>query len=399
MVNVSSVNTLPLGASICDPFCGVGGFLLESIIASPRLLTQFNPHNGTITPQTSLRGYDRGSEDKDDERTIILAKANTVIYFSDLIATHHSPDCMKEFSAKVINPMFTLIRSNLGTFQEAHDNSYDLILTNPPYVTRGVKSLKNALQANDATKDRYTAGGRGTESIAFQWIIKSLKPWGKAFVIVPDSLLSQKAILNHVKQKCVVHAIVSFQFGRFMPHRRKPTSSPLKKREMTGPRRQHQCLPTSYRKLGDLVTPKDMRSMTINCVTWHHYSANLRVLLQHLYPMIKDARLFHFSVSTVKLSWQVDQWWCDEEKECLGFHDTKDRVNLNKFSGTINSLSKTVKAIQNDIASIASSTSSNYKFVDCRIEEIFDIPSIKGVTKKFPMIPLTYLYLSATIHS
>ena len=99
--------------------------------------------------------------------------------------------------------------------------------------------------------------------------------------------------------------------------------------------------------------------------------------------MIKDARLFHFSVSTVKLSWQVDQWWCDEEKECLGFHDTKDRVNLNKFSGTINSLSKTVKAIQKDIASIASSTSSNYKFVDCRIEEIFDIPSIKGVTKKF----------------
>ena len=215
MVNVSSVNTLPLGASICDPFCGVGGFLLESIIASPRLLTQFNSHNGTITPQTSLRGYDRGSEDKDDERTIILAKANTVIYFSDLIATHHSPDFMKEFSAKVINPMFTLIRSNLGTFQEAHDNSYDLILTNPPYVTRGVKSLKNALQANDATKDRYTAGGRGTESIAFQWIIKSLKPWGKAFVIVPDSLLRQKAILNHVKLECAVHAIVSLPVRTF----------------------------------------------------------------------------------------------------------------------------------------------------------------------------------------
>lgn len=208
VVGMSGVNALPSGASICDPFCGVGGFLLEAILQSPRLHDTFQPTNGVITPDVTLVGYDRGSDEKEDERTIILAKANALIYFSDLLARFSSPDFAKEFADKVVNPMFRLLRSNLGTFGIDDEFRHDLILTNPPYVTSGSGSVKSAIEEADIG-DRYSASGRGTESLALQWIIRSLKSGGLGIAIVPDGLLNQTAMLAFIKDECVVKGIIS----------------------------------------------------------------------------------------------------------------------------------------------------------------------------------------------
>ena len=205
---MSGANTLPSGASICDPFCGVGGFLLEAILQSPRLHGAFQPINGVITPDVTLVGYDRGSDEKEDERTIILAKANALIYFSDLLARFSSPDFANEFSDKVINQMFRLLRSNLGTFEIDDELRHDLILTNPPYVTRGSGSLKSAIE-EAGIADRYSASGRGTESLALQWIIRSLKPGGVGIAVVPDGLLNQTAMLAFIKEECIIKGIIS----------------------------------------------------------------------------------------------------------------------------------------------------------------------------------------------
>ncbi|MFY0080414.1 hypothetical protein ABTQ07_22405, partial [Acinetobacter baumannii] len=79
---------------------------------------------------------------------IILAKANMLIYFSDWLAEFHTASDLKEFSHKAFNSVFQLIRSNLGTFGLHEDEPYDLILTNPPYVTSGSASLKGAIEAS-----------------------------------------------------------------------------------------------------------------------------------------------------------------------------------------------------------------------------------------------------------
>ena len=214
VVGMSGANTLPSGASLCDPFCGVGGFLLEAILQSPRLMACFEPTNGVIDPDVEFVGYDRGSDEQEDERTIILAKANALIYFSDLISRYNAPSFTEEFANKVVNPMFTLVRTNLGTFQLDDESRHDLILTNPPYVTRGSGSLKNAIQ-EEGIADRYSAPGRGTESLALQWIVRSLKAGGTALVIIPDGLLNQKPMLKFVKERCIVKAIVSLPVRTF----------------------------------------------------------------------------------------------------------------------------------------------------------------------------------------
>ncbi|MDE2716454.1 MAG: N-6 DNA methylase, partial [Chloroflexota bacterium] len=214
IIEMSGANDLPPGASICDPFCGVGGFLLEAILQNPRLMASFKPTNGVIGPDISLIGYDRGSDEKEDERTIILAKANALIYFSDLIARYNGPGFTEEFARKVINPMFRLVRTNVGTFGIDDAARHDLILTNPPYVTRGSSSLKGAI-AETGLADRYAAPGRGTEALALQWIVRSLRGGGTAIAIVPDGLLNQKGMLDFVKQHCLVRAVISLPVRTF----------------------------------------------------------------------------------------------------------------------------------------------------------------------------------------
>ena len=149
---VQMARPLSQGARICDPFCGVGGFLLELMMEHRQLFEQFVPRQGRVEPNLTLVGYDKGTDEQEDERTIILAKANMLIYFSDLLADHHSPADLKAFAEKGLNSVFRLIRSNLGTFDRTEDEPYDLILTNPPYVTKGSKSLKGGHRAKFTDK-------------------------------------------------------------------------------------------------------------------------------------------------------------------------------------------------------------------------------------------------------
>ena len=99
--------------------------------------------NGEITPKVTIVGYDKGF-DHDEQKTIILAKANMLIYFSDLIREH--PTITEKFS-ELFNKTFILkTNSILGTLADPVEEKYDWILSNPPYVTSGSSNLKEEIK-------------------------------------------------------------------------------------------------------------------------------------------------------------------------------------------------------------------------------------------------------------
>ena len=120
------------GKRICDPFCGVGGFILELLNLNDKMKQCYIPNNsGKIATPFVLNGFDKGFE-RDDERTIILAKANMLIYLAEILFSN--PNCSKEF-AGVFNSTFRLFKDNLGTFGHIisdENEKYDYILSNPP---------------------------------------------------------------------------------------------------------------------------------------------------------------------------------------------------------------------------------------------------------------------------
>lgn len=215
IVKMTNGDQLPDSIVVGDPFCGVGGFILEFLNEYPKFKSQFEPKEGELTPKIELIGYDKGSDEKDDQRTIILAKANMLIYFSDLLANNKT--YTKLFSENAFNKVFHLIKSNLGTLGIDEPDKFDLILTNPPYVTSGVSTIKKEID-DRGLKNIYPSSGNGLEGLALEWIIYSLKPGGTAFVIVPDGLLSRsndKKLRDRIIDTCIVNAIISLPTRTF----------------------------------------------------------------------------------------------------------------------------------------------------------------------------------------
>ena len=209
------------GKRLCDPFCGVGGFPLELLNMNEGMSACYRPDaGGHILLPFALHGFDKGFE-RDDERTVILAKANMLVYLAEILFTN--PNCSKEF-ARVFNDTFKLFKDNLGTFGhiiEDENEKYDVIISNPPYVTSGTDIIKEEIRRTARTQNAYPVNALGLESLSLEWIVRSLRKGGRAFVIIPDGILARvggKKLRDHILRECYLDAIVSLPVRTFFPN-------------------------------------------------------------------------------------------------------------------------------------------------------------------------------------
>ncbi|MDR2125795.1 MAG: SAM-dependent methyltransferase, partial [Prevotellaceae bacterium] len=161
------------GITICDPACGVGKFLLEPLLINNNIEHFYEIKNNKLISKITLVGKDKGF-DKEEQKTIILAKANMLIYMSDMIRKY--PDLTPEFS-NLFNETFELKTKNiLGTLRDvSYEGKIDLILTNPPYVTTGSSNLKEEI-VKSGIQAHYKINAMGVEGLFMEWIIRALKP-------------------------------------------------------------------------------------------------------------------------------------------------------------------------------------------------------------------------------
>lgn len=349
MVRMSNAGSLKSGASICDPFCGVGGFLLEAIAENKNLLEQFRPQNGIINPTITIKGYDKGTDEKDDERTIILAKANMLVYLSDLLSEYHSEDYLKEFSSKAFNAVFTLIRSNLGTYGKvSNTDKFDLILTNPPYVTSGSASIKSAIE-EAGLSNIYSSGGRGTESLAIQWIVNHLKDDGEAFIVVPDGLLNQPAVLEYIKQECFVLCIVALPSRTFYSTPKKTYILGLRKKS----EKIEQSFPVFTYLVSEIGESRDSRRVEISQNDLTEMETQFRFFRanpQAYTPSTQRLKIIAWNKFCELKNWLADRWWSYEEKVSLGIADETYEVDVETFRDLIRDAYEALGALQGELS-------------------------------------------------
>lgn len=355
MVDMSGVENLPQGSRVADPFCGVGGFLLESI-QKPRRKGDFIPRNGKISPKIIFEGYDKGM-DSDEERTIILAKANMLVYLSDIVEKY--PNMTQEFE-RVFNETFHLLTdSNLGTLGmiKNADEKYDLILTNPPYITNGVTSLKKEL--TDKKLDKYYKKGKGVEALALQWIMNNLRENGRAFVVIPDSILIVDANIEIKKQ--ILHqfnilCIISLPVKAFFNTPKKTYILGLEKRSSLISTQTDPVFTYIVSNVGetldinrfeiegksDLESAKDLFNMFKGSPAT--FAAN-----EIGDPRCKVQPIDRFDPKT---SWDIEMWWPKKEKIDLGIEKKVSAVSVKEFVKEINNLSQKLKEYANELESL-----------------------------------------------
>lgn len=385
---VNMVDIVP-GMEICDPACGVGKFLLEPILHE--LHRYYTVEDGELKPQISLCGFDKGF-DKDEQKTIILAKANMLIYMSGMIKEH--PDMTQKF-AQLFNDTFLLqTNSILGTLAKPIKDKFDLILTNPPYVMSGSSNLKEEISKQQELKDYFAISAMGIEGLFMEWIVRALKPNGKAFVVVPDGIMNRsndKKLRNFILDNCYVDAVISLPLNTFFTTNKKTYILALTKKTPVNvggvATLERQTNPVFTYFCSEIGETRDVYRFDIE--------QNDLETASDLFNMFKGAKTkFKTSDKRCKVvpiddfyngsHWSVDRWWTREEKIELGIEEEEKAIDLTTYISMINDtsaiLTESIEPLQELIAKQLASTDK--KKVSLSDKALFTLSLRKRLLKK-----------------
>lgn len=338
IVEMSGISKFSGGERVCDPFCGVGGFVLEPLNL-PERANDFKPKNKMIKSPIDYNGYDKGFE-KDEERTIILAKANMLIYLSEIIA---ESKLTKEFAQNAFNTTFHLWRSNLGTLQEIstkEEDKFNLILTNPPYVKRGIKTLKNEIAQNTELSNFYKINGGGLEGLALEWIIRNLKKGGKAFVVIPDGILNRlddKKLRAFVLLECYLDGIISLPQKTFYTTPKKTYILAITKKESSEMKQDFPVYTYLVSNIGETLdinrfeTPEKNELPEMVDLFGEYLIYRSKDKVKELNEKSSRCKIQPIDNFDPKKHWSVDRWWTKEEKIELGIEEEEDEITPEDF--------------------------------------------------------------------
>ncbi len=371
------------GAVICDPACGVGKFLLEPI--KSRLDRFYSVVGDKVIPKITIRGFDKGF-DKDEQKTIILAKANMLIYFSEIIKDY--PNHTKEF-AKIFNDSFTLkTNSILGTLSDPVENEYDLILTNPPYVTSGSSNLKEEIQKDNDLKSYYKINAIGVEGLFMEWIVRALKPNGKAFVVVPDGIFKRqndKNLRAFLRQECFIDGIISLPLNTFFTTNKKTYILCLTKKNNKADIQIEPVFTYLVSEIGESrdVYRFDIEQNDLNEATtlYGFFKGNK----SSFESINKDLRCKIVPVEKFDpdTHWSVDRWWSKEEKIALGIEEEDKTIDVLEFSSLVSDMADTFGGFSSMLKEVGEKKKLivDKKIITLDNDEYFELFIGKRITK------------------
>lgn len=341
IIEISDIEKLPVGAEICDPACGVGGFILQPMKVTPNGVKFYYEVVGNeIKARYKFHGFDKGFE-KEEQLTIILAKANMLIFVSELLKNHHTISA--EFS-QLFNSVFKLLsKTILGTLSKIEPDKYDLILTNPPYVTSGSSNYKDAIKNDGALRQFYRVNALGVEGLFLEWIVRSLKPGAKAFVIIPDGILNRlndSKLRAFIRDECIIDGIISLPVDAFYRNHKKTyilaITKKVEKDEVA--RKSHvQTEPVfTYlvSEIGETLDVKrfltpDKNDLPEMVSLFNQFKGSKSHFKAENKARCKVQPIEKFNPEN---HWSVDRWWTEKEKVDLGIVEERNLITLADFT-------------------------------------------------------------------
>jgi type I restriction enzyme M protein len=171
--------------AIADPASGTGGFLLGAY--------------------EWLRSQTGGALDRD-----LAARIRTSTYFGQELVQRPRRLSLMNLYLHNIEPHIVLGDS---IYQAPDGRRFDVVLTNPPFGTRG------ANQAPD--RDDFTITTSNKQLNFLQHVMTILKQGGRAAVVVPDNcLFADQAgdVFEKLTERCNLHTVLRLPRGTFSPY-------------------------------------------------------------------------------------------------------------------------------------------------------------------------------------
>ncbi len=177
--------------TIGDPACGTGGFLVAS-------------HEWLVMPKDK-GGAGAGAMDRD-----VAKRVKRKTYFGqDLVARPRRMALMNLYLHGV-EPQIILGDT---IYDPPSGPKFDVILTNPPFGTKGANQAPN--------RDDFTIETSNKQLNFVQHVVNTLKPGGRAAMVLPDNCLFEgKAgeVFSILMQDCNLHTVLRLPRGTFTPY-------------------------------------------------------------------------------------------------------------------------------------------------------------------------------------
>ena len=354
MVNMVDIEE---GMTICDPACGVGKFLLE---ASMKIDNPFELSNGVVSRKIELIGFEKEMDEKGAtsgyDLTTILAKANTLIYYSNLFKKNNNIPDIQTLSRELLNKMFVSSKTICGTLDSLEENKYDLILANPPYYQSAI------ITGEAKSKGFYSEGGAGVEGLFLEWIVKSLKEGGTANIVLPDGIfnnISNQKLRDYIIKTCYVESIISLPLNTFFNTPKKTFVLTIVKKTDINDKQRYPVFAYLCNSIGETldvnrfdIDDNDFGEAVSKYVHYHKSPDKTKLPKFLADAFALDGKLKFLPITSFKSGddWFIDNRWSDEEKVKLGFKEQTNAMTVSEMQLFIDTIVDEIANYKEELA-------------------------------------------------
>lgn len=198
-----------IGEKIYDPFCGTGGFLIESFRYIERSLGSGNPELKRILREETIYGNEITNTARITKMNMILAgDGHSNIHMMDSLANPTYIDKIKyDENGKIVRDADGNIE-----YSSEYSGVYDIVLANMPYSQK----TKHG--------NLYDLPSTNGDSICVQHCMKAINSTaenGRMALVVPEGFLFRKDLAKtreYLLDHCQLQSIISLPQGVFLPY-------------------------------------------------------------------------------------------------------------------------------------------------------------------------------------
>lgn len=198
-----------IGEKIYDPFCGTGGFLIESFRYIERSLGSGNPELQRILREETIYGNEITNTARITKMNMILAgDGHSNIHMMDSLANPTYVDKIKyDKNGKIVRDA----NGNIE-YSSEYNGVYDIVLANMPYSQK----TKHG--------NLYDLPSTNGDSICVQHCMKAINSAadnGRMALVVPEVFLFRKDLAKtreYLLDHCRLQSIISLPQGVFLPY-------------------------------------------------------------------------------------------------------------------------------------------------------------------------------------
>ena len=248
--------------------------------------------------------------------------------------------------------------------------------------------MKEEISKDDTLKKYFSVSAMGIEGLFMEWIIRALKPNGKAFIVVPDGIMNRsndKKLRDFILEQCEIDAVISLPLNTFFTTNKKTYILALTKKApvmVDGvPTLQRQTSPVFTYLCSEIGETRDVYRFDIEqndlqvASDLFNMFKGAKTSFANTLNMIGDKRCKISSIDDFYngTHWCVERWWNHEERQALGIEEESKTIGVNDFRVLLADTINTLSELDEPLAEVEKKNDEGLQFLEIPITQVFDI--------------------------